>query len=75
MRLLKAMIFVFCSGDMKRSLSAKVRNIAFSGASRRVRQYTVEMESSFSRSYKTWAPIDPVAPVKSLDMLAFETEL
>lgn len=69
-RLLKAMIFVFCSGDMKRSLSVRVCSIASSGDSRRVRQYTVEIESSLSSSYSTWAPIDPVAPVKSLVMLA-----
>lgn len=69
-RLLKAMILVFCSGDMKRSLSVRVWRIASSGDSRRVRQYTVEIESSLSSSYSTWAPIDPVAPVRILEMLA-----
>lgn len=74
-RLLKATIFVFCSGDMKRSLSVRVRSIASSGDSRRVRQYTVEIESSLSSSYSTWAPIDPVAPVKILAMLASGSNL
>ena len=74
-RLLKATIFVFCSGDIKRSLWFRVWSIASSGDSRRVRQYTVEIESSLSSSYSTWAPIDPVAPVKILAMSASGSNL
>jgi hypothetical protein len=65
-----ATILVACSAVIKRSFSIRLQMTASIGDVLLVRQNTVVMESSLSSSYRVWAPIEPVAPVKICDMFS-----